>query len=275
VKFFFAGAENKTHAPILLKLKMPYLLMSYYNIRNKKDIVEYLGKFKKYGAEIMLDSGAHTLQKGKNKINYEGFVNGYIKFLRKYGEFFTAFVELDIDNIVGLAKVEEWTKKITEKVGRQPIVVWHKERGWEYWKKMCREYDYVGFSGFVSGTGQGEVPHKFVPLFLKEAKKHNTKVHGFGYTKPALVKRFHFYSVDSSSWLIGCRWGGVCVFTNNKLTMYSKQNFFKKYKKYNNLNSLDINYFNAQNWLKYAEYINQYWQTIEGGNKNGDKNTNN
>jgi len=264
MKFFFAGAENPTHFPVLEKLKMPYILMSYYNIRDRRNIENYLKNCKKFGAEIMLDSGAHTLQKGKVSIDFDKYVDSYIDFLKKYGKYFEAFVELDVDNIVGLERVEKWTEKITKEVGRQPIVVWHRGRGFDYWKKMCEKYEYVGFSGFVSGTGQGEVPNKYVGIFLNVAKQNKTKVHGFGYTKPELVKRYNFYSVDSSSWLIGCRWGGVCVFNGKSLVMYSKKQFYEKYKKFNNLTNFDINYFNASNWKRYSEYINEYWRTKNG-----------
>jgi len=265
MKLFFAGAENRTHAQILLELKVPYLLMSYWNLRGKSDLLDYLVPFKRYGAEIMLDSGAHTLQKGGNKIDYEAFFREYITFLKKNKEFFTSFVELDIENQVGLKKVENWTERIMDATGLQPIVVWHKERGFDYWIDMCKKYDYVGFSGFVGGTGKGEVPDKYVPLFLSVAKKYNAKVHGFGYTKPTMVKRYHFYSIDSSSWLSGCRWGGLDVFDHNTKTlrMNSKESFFKKFNKYNDLNNLNVDYWNATQWQQYQTYLKKYWENVE------------
>ena len=266
MKLFFAGAENKTHAQILLELKVPYLLMSYWNLRGKgSGLLEYLAPFKKYGAEIMLDSGAHTLQKDGHNIDYEKFFREYLKFLKKNKEFFTSFVELDIENQVGLKKVEQWTQRIMDETGLQPIVVWHRERGFDYWIEMCKKYDYVGFSGFIGGTSKGEVPDKYVPLFLKVAKKYGAKVHGFGYTKPSLVKKYPFYSVDSSSWLIGCRWGGIAVYNQNtkSLKMYSKDVFHQRFKKFNNINNLNVDYWNATQWQQYQTYLKRFWENVE------------
>ena len=120
-KIFFAGADNTTHQNVLKKVGVEYLLMSFYNLNKMKNVEKVLTKFK--GKEILLDSGAHTLQKGKNKIDYDLFVDEYIAFLKKYKDYFTYFVELDIENIVGLKKVEEWRAKITKEVEKNYLTI--------------------------------------------------------------------------------------------------------------------------------------------------------
>lgn len=261
MKIFYASAEN--HTERLLNSGVKNLLVSFYSLKSK-DINKFFVKAKENNCNIIVDSGAHTFQKGKTNIDYDKFIDEYIEFLLKYSEYIDAFVELDIENIVGLKKVEQWREKITQQVGREPMVVWHRERGWDYWKEMCRKYKYIGFSGFVTTpSGGAEVPEKFIPNFLAEAKKYKTKVHGFGFTSPKLIKSNNFYSVDSTSWLSGELYGHIYVFKQNILQSYSKKSFYKIYGKNNDIFYKDITKYNLSQWIKFGKYLEEYWTKVE------------
>lgn len=250
MKIFFAGGDNWKNFEILKETGVKHVLLSYYYIKNKPRILE---EAKLNNMEVLLDSGAHTLQKGV-KVDYETFVDNYIKFINKYSKYIDYFVELDIENVIGLNKVEEWREKIQKQTKREPIIVWHRERGWNYWKQMCKQYSYIGFSGFVTINGKPEVPDKYIPIFLKEAKKHNTKVHGFGFTKPSLFK-YPFYSVDSTSWLVGARYGYIYLQVRNNLKALNKKSFYRKYGRVFDFRGDTINRWNLLQWIKYANYL--------------------
>jgi hypothetical protein len=47
------------------------------------------------------------------------------------------------------------------------------------------------------------------------------KVHGFGITSPWLVKRYPFYSVDSTSWKAGGRYGDTRIYHGGKLVTHA------------------------------------------------------
>ena len=190
-----------------LGLGVKNVLASFWELREdkgKRNIFENLAKL---GVGIFLDSGAHTLQKGVQRPDYDQFLDEYIKFVKEYRTVIKAYVELDIENIVGFDLVKKWTTKLTREIGEPPIVVWHRERGVDYWEYMCKHYPYIGFSGFVTiPQGGAELPDKYLPIFLKIAQNNNCKVHGFGYTRFSnLFLMRGFYSIDSTSWTAGGR----------------------------------------------------------------------
>ena len=138
--------------------------------------------------------------------------------------------------------------KIHRETDIEPIVVWHRERGFDYLKMMIKKYKFIGFSGFVEDkTGEKEVPDKYVDIFLKMANDNNCKVHGFGYTRSDIFKR-KFYSVDSSSWRMGFRFGTIDEFVGYKMKKRMRlKNYSDKY--------IDIAENNVKEWVKYQSYL--------------------
>ena len=55
--------------------------MSYYYIRSKK--YNLAVKVRDNSEEILIDSGAHSFQKGK-KVNWEEFTKEYADFIKKF-----------------------------------------------------------------------------------------------------------------------------------------------------------------------------------------------
>lgn len=109
----------------------------------------------------------------------------YIAFIVKHQV--KHFIEIDVDNIFGLAKVEEWRRKMDELQGRQCIPVWHKGRGVDYWKRMCREYRYVAIGGLVFHVKKQE--YELIRRLVPYAAVRGVKVHGLGFTKTKSLKR--------------------------------------------------------------------------------------
>ena len=204
----------KQHLESARKYKPKYLLYSYLYLKNKSE--EEIETWLNLAPYIMIDSGAHTFQKEGQETDFEKFVYEYSQFVKKYSKI-SYFVELDIENKVGLPQVEKWRNYLIKDTGKQPIVVWHRERGWDYYKYMVKEYDYVGFSGFVvDATGGPEVPDRFINLFCDTAHENNAQIHGFGYTRKDVYK-YRFDSVDSASWTAGVRFGRLDKFNGKHL----------------------------------------------------------
>ena len=70
---------------------------------------------------FLLDSGAFSYMNGQKVTlaQMEEYVDRYIAFIVKYQV--KHFIEIDVDNIFGLAKVEEWRRKMERAAGRQCI----------------------------------------------------------------------------------------------------------------------------------------------------------
>lgn len=171
-----------------------YNLMSYYYIRKKIDFFE---KIKNKSDIVIIDSGAHSFQKGK-KVDWEKYTYEYADFIRKFDDNkVIGYFEMDVDNIIGYEKVLE-LRKILERVSNKIIPVWHKNRGIEEFKKMC--HDYSGKIIAITGFKNEDIKDEQYLMFLKYAKKHNCKVHCLGMTRKKILNTVPFDYVDSSSW---------------------------------------------------------------------------
>jgi len=164
--------------------------------------------------DVILDSGAFTFMAGADvsKIDWDEYIERYAQFIKETGV--KHFIELDIDVIVGYEEVKRLRKKLVLLTNRQPIPVWHKTRGKDEFIKMCQEFDYVALGGFAIKNWTKK-DFKYIPWFIKTAHDNKTKIHGLGFTYCKELKKYHFDSVDSSSWTIGNRFGCVSQFRGN------------------------------------------------------------
>ena len=146
---------------------------------------------------IMIDSGAHSFQKGK-KVDWEKYTLEYAEFIKKYDlPKIIGYFEMDVDNIIGYEKVLE-LRRILERVSDKIIPVWHKNRGIQDYIDMCQKYQnkIIAITGFKNEDIQD---HQYID-FLKVAKKYNCKVHCLGMTRRKILDKVPFDYVDSSSW---------------------------------------------------------------------------
>lgn len=191
-----------------------YRLESYHNISNqeRKRVTEY--------KDFILDSGAFTYLNGADgNINWDKYVENYAAFINKYSV--KNFIELDIDPIVGIKEVERLRNKLEQLTNKKSIPVWHKSRGKDYWLKIVREYNYVAIGGIVTREIKPS-EYKYFHWLLAEAKKQNCKVHGLGFTNLKGLEEYDFYSVDSTSWLSGNRFGSIYKFNGKTLLKFDK-----------------------------------------------------
>lgn len=169
-------------------------LMSFYYIRNRTEIAK---KIRDKSELIIIDSGAHSLQKGK-KVDWDKYTEQYAEFIKKFDKpNVIGYFEMDVDNIIGYDKVLA-LRKILEKASNKIIPVWHKNRGIEEYKKMCK--DYAGRIIAITGFKNEDIKDEQYLMFLKYAKKYNCKVHCLGMTRKKVLDKVPFDYVDSSSW---------------------------------------------------------------------------
>lgn len=196
---------------------------------------------------FMLDSGAYTfLENAKkgNNIDWDSYILKYADIINKLN--IENFLELDIDNVVGLKEVERLRDKLEQATNKKCIPVWHKKRGLDYYKKMCKDYPYIAIGGIVSG----EISSKDYPVFtnlLNIAKETKTKVHGLGFTNLIGLTKYKFYSVDSTAWIYGNRAGFLYKFNGRTLDKYPIP-------KGNRLKSKDAAVHNFTEWIKFQKY---------------------
>ena len=220
------------------------ILETYYYLRKNEEFTKIIPHCNSF----LLDSGAFTFMKGSNKekVDWDRYVEEYAQFIKRNQ--IELFFELDIDSLVGINEVERLRKKLETIAGKQPIPVWHKGRGKEYFIRMCKEYPYVALGGIAIKEIKREVFENFFPWFIKIAHDNGAKIHGLGYTSVKKLRYYHFDSVDSTAWLHGNIGGWIDVF--NPITHMME----KVQKEGYSLKSKDAAIHNFIEWAKWAKY---------------------
>lgn len=246
MRVFLAGTDSRENMGWKELEEIRYVLLSFYALRTgsskTKERVRRINK-----ENFLLDSGAFTFmanyKKGQKKqgVNITQFVKEYIEFINEYD--IKYFFEMDIDMICGYEKVLEMRKQIEQGTGKRCIPVFHKSRGLAEWRKMCQEYDYVAIGTMSDYKGREDILKSLVRI----AAEYGTKVHGLGFTNFNHLDQIHFYSVDSTSWLSGGRFGAFHKFDGKKIVSRSfKDKRAKNYK--------EIDHYNLKEWMKLQEY---------------------
>lgn len=216
------------------------ILESFYYVDDW--IIKLIPKLKNF----MLDSGAFTfMMSHKGDVDWNQYLKDYADFINEYD--IKLFFELDIDSIVGYEKVVEMRKWLEAATGKKPIPVWHKSRGKEEFLKMCDEYDYVAIGGIVSKEITRQ-EYKYFPWFINEAHKRGAKIHGLGFTNLEGIRKYHFDSVDSTSWTTGNRFGAIYRFNGTTMEKFGK----KDGQRLKDSRAVAVNNFNE--WVKFQRY---------------------
>lgn len=252
MKIHLAGVLNNGYMRNYEKndLRKYFLLESFFYLRNNKKInLDII----KNNSNFLLDSGAftyiHDLQK---KADWEQYINDYAKFIIENEIIY--FFELDIDSVVGLKQVEIYRNELERLTQRKSIPVFHVSRGKDYFVKMCENYDYVAIGGLIT-DGLGSKLNYYLPWFIKTAHEHNTRIHGLGFSNTNLLPKFHFDSVDSTTWNMCAKFGEIMKFETNKIVRYKSVENKMKTRKIINIGEATI--FNFNEWIKYQQYAKQ------------------
>jgi len=238
MKIYFAGSiSRKIIEPFAVDI---YRLQSFVDFKGRRseNIV-----FK----DFILDSGAFTFMRNcrLNDIDWNKYIDEYAIFIKKHN--IQNYIELDIDSIIGVPETERLRYFLEKKVGRRCIPVWHVQRGYDKWIELCKNYEYICIGGFVTK----EIKESHYPIITKlinDANKNNCRVHGLGFTNFKWLPRLHFYSVDSSSFLSGSRYGHVSMFNGESITNIDFP-IGKMLK-----NSQALRSHNLQEWVKFSRY---------------------
>jgi hypothetical protein len=248
MNLYLAG-EHSIKNGTLQTHKGLYILETYYYAKSNKHFETVVENSR----DVLLDSGAFTFMKGKaQQTDFDQYTLDYAAFIKKHG--IKHFFELDIDQVVGLEKVEQLRDLLEQTTGLPCIPVWHKSRGLKYWHKICEQYDYVSFSAsaknnsseWVKAAGGVAAMAKLVEI----AKTYNTKTHALEYSSLRNLQFLKCHSVDSTTWLFGNMGGVVYEFTGNTLLKH-------RIPEKGRLKSLKTAKHNFNEWIKYQQYAKQ------------------
>ena len=230
---FYSGVENEAYFKGCYDMGVRNFLMSYQYVRGRNITSQYKDK----GISLFIDSGAYTYMSDPKYLEYteeqwEKQIKEYLNWARKHTESIFAMANLDLDFLVGSDRVLEWNKKYFEpfmvETGIPVCFVYHEENNTTMtWEEHCKRYPYVGISYATSDFDLNSGK-----LLLKIAEKYDTLVHGMGMTKTSILPQLPFYTVDSTSWKSGFRYGQLAIWNGKKVQMFGKEDWETKALKY-------------------------------------------
>jgi hypothetical protein len=230
---------------LIEKYKPKYILDSFYYKSACEKVIKIIET-----DDFLLDSGAFTFMSGAKTTKEEmnGYVNQYIDFINKHD--IKYFIEIDVESIFGMKRVEGWRRHIESNTGKRVIPVWHINRGIEYWKGMVQDYKYVAIGGQVQKIfNLNKTDYDNFKKMIQYAKAKGVKVHGLGFTKTKEMSEYQYFSVDSSTWKMGAILGRqIHKFSGRAMTVQRLENN----KKANFRKMIEHNF---AEWCKYQKYM--------------------
>lgn len=207
---YFAGTEQKQYNTLADKGGVNNYLMSYYYLIKLKSS----NLLSNNNKNIFLDSGAYSAMTQKKEID----LKSYIEFIKQNKKRIKTYAGLDV---IGDYKMTLKNQCIMEEAGLKPLWTFHagSKEPYGLLKDMSEKYNYIALGGTAGGRlSKSYIKNHFDKCF--SIIKNNCKVHGFGMTNIEYLKRYPFYSVDSTSWLSGSLRATISLFKDGALKTY-------------------------------------------------------
>jgi hypothetical protein len=197
---FFSSSSVKD-TKLLYEFGLREILVSYHYISKSHDFYsEFLPKLHESGGLFMTDSGgfsfiASLISKGElteetSKEEYWlPYLHEYVGWLEANAQHIFVAANLDLDAIVGREVVDKWNEKYFKPLEKHMNIIYVAHRD--------IEKDYNDFTG----------------------------LHGFAWTSIPMLKTNPLFSVDSTTWLGGVRYGTSYVYDgkNFRVNDYKKK----------------------------------------------------
>lgn len=222
----FSGVEDDSNFQILYDMGIRNFLISFHYVQKKH---LNTSKYEEMGVKFFVDSGAFTFISNLEFQDYtieqwEKYIESYLKWIEKHQNIVFAFASLDLEYLVGGEQVQIWNEKYFEpfmlRTGIPVCFVYHDNATKLTWEQYCQRYPYVGVSWGGLDTQGNDL--KYGMNKLKVAEKYGAVVHGMAMTQTALLTKLPFYTVDSTTWLVGLQYGEINFWTGKKMSRLKK-----------------------------------------------------
>jgi len=239
---FYSGVENDNYYGQVYNLGVRDFLMSYHYVEGK-DLRSKLSGMS--DVKLFIDSGAHTYQQDPKYADmtieyWENRIKEYLVWAENNKDYLFCIVNFDFEHMIDGETVDRWNRQYFEPFMLKheiPVCfVCHEGYSKMSFEDYCRRYPYVGFSPVNSEWGKFEEFEKA----LRIAEKHNCLIHGFGMTQTSILPKLPFYSVDSTSWKTGLRYGLFNVWTGKKVRSFKKEEWLRAEKYISQYKDVDI-----------------------------------
>jgi len=198
-----SGDTVKTEKRTNVSGNMEYSPQDFYDKLTVNQRSYYSGKQK--GAEQAFTDYSFNQNEDVRK-----YLDDYCEFIHKYKDQLLGYVNLDI---IYNAEQSYVNQQYMESKGLRPIPVFHYGEDLCWLEKYLKEYDYIGIGGVAGGVTLQQFVNTLGDKAFELVEKINPhiKIHGFAVTPLNLMKRYSWYSCDSTTWLKHAAYGNVIV----------------------------------------------------------------
>lgn len=199
---------------------LPNILESYHYVNRP----QYVEAMRKDNAKVFIDSGAfsaYTLGVEIDLPTYCNYINQNIDIIRHDDGVVMASV---LDGIGD--PLQTYRNQLAmEAHGAKPLPCFHYGEDERYLDFYIKNYQYITIGGMVPVSNKQLIPwlDRLWDKWLTDGSgTPRLKVHGFGLTSIPLMRRYPWYSVDSSSWIQATAFGTIITPKHNALSISEK-----------------------------------------------------
>ena len=189
------------------KLKLRILISFWYYKDTDLDKL-FFKYFTKPYPDVFADSGAFSAMTQGQPVN----IDEYATWLKRWKHLFSVYANLDvIKNAEDTLKNQRY---LEDKYNLNPLPVFHVLEDFKHLEYYVNNYPYIALGVAGMQTRRKELMRWLIQCFRVAGDQ--SVFHGFGLTSWKVLKSFRWYSVDSSSWGQGFRFGQVPIFDSNR-----------------------------------------------------------
>lgn len=193
-------------------------LLSYAFFRNA-DLAELVGELRTiYGGpvETFADSGAFSVATTGATVD----LKDYAAWLDEWAPVITTAATLDV---IGDPDATHRNTEVLLGAGLRVLPTFHVGTSWPVLERLCKTYPYLALGGMVPHTKYPDEVMRWLIRAFRTAADHGTVFHGFGQTRVATLASLPFYSVDSSAWVSGARFGQMALWDAGRARLVQVQ----------------------------------------------------
>lgn len=213
MQLYLAGADSAGDHVIMDGLPNLAFLVSYWYIKNGRgeSVVDYSIS---HNVPLFLDSGAFSAMTQGVEID----INEYTEYCLQHAGKFAVIASLDvIGDHVTTARNHDYMRSR----GVNSIPTFHVNAPFSELDRLCSENSYVAL-----GVAGMQKRRSHLMAWLTKCFRVNggrARFHGFALTSPIVMYSFPWFSVDSSTWLGGRRFGVIIVRNGSTFSSYGRE----------------------------------------------------
>jgi hypothetical protein len=193
-------------------------LLSYAFFRNV-DLAELVMELRAlYGGpvEVFADSGAFSVA----NVGATVHLKDYAAWLEEWSQVITTAATLDV---IGDPDATHRNTEALLSAGLTVLPTFHVGSPWSELERLCKAYPYLALGGMVPYAKYSDEVLRWLIRCFRIGAEQGTVFHGFGQTKVATLAALPFYSVDSSAWGAGSRFGQLPLWDERKARIVQVQ----------------------------------------------------